>query len=443
MAGTGDKAVAVQNLGEPLNSSKDDFGLVTDGERKMGFFSSNRKNGGADDDIYRFTREGPLYPCRELIVNVYDALSKKPLDNALIQIENNEAGEKKQLTTDGDGNIRLCLDGETDFKFLATHTGYTDNQIGFSTRGLADDKPSRLDMPLTKPVWDVAGKGLLPVIRGRVISQKTKYPLAGVKVTIISDCDGSRQEVTTGPDGMYQFKTQPGCNYTVEATKDNMGTTGSRIAQDGTGSPDIAMFSKGDVIKIENIYYDLDKADIRPDAATELDKVVDLMQKYPTMKIELRSHTDSRASEQYNKVLSANRAKMAAAYLKNKGISAKRLKATGYGETLPVNRCKDGVDCTEEDYQQNRRTENQDPERGVNGHLCSLVVLKWCRFLRNRHVRVSGCNDLATGCVAGLRTRHHPAAPLPQYHPDIAVVALGLNESNPDGPQRGHRNLSF
>ncbi len=357
LTNTGDKAVAVQNLGEPINSSKDDFGLVTDGERKMGYFSSNRKNGGADDDLYRFTRDGPLYPCRELIVNVYDAQTKMPLNNTLIQIDNNEAGEKKQLTTDGDGNIRLCLDGESDFKFLATHTGYTDNQIGFSTKGLADDKPSRLDMPLTKPVWEVAGTGLPPVIRGRVFAQKTRHPLAGVNVVVTSDCDDSRQEITTGPDGTYQFNTQPGCNYTVEATKDNMGTTGSRLNKDGTGSPDIAMFAKGDVIKIDNIYYDLDKADIRSDAAAELDKVVELMQKYPTMKIEMRSHTDSRASAAYNKILSANRAKRAAAYLKAKGISAKRLKATGYGETLPVNKCKDGVDCTEEDYQQNRRTE--------------------------------------------------------------------------------------
>ena len=139
--------------------------------------------------------------------------------------------------------------------------------------------------------------------------------------------------------------------------KDNLGTTGSKVSKDGVGSTDIVMFRKGDVIKIDNIYYDLDKADIRADAAAELDKVAELMTKYPTMKIEMRSHTDSRATAPYNKTLSVERARAAVAYLKNKGIATKRLKANGYGETLPVNKCKDGIDCTEEEYQQNRRTE--------------------------------------------------------------------------------------
>ncbi len=359
LVNTGEKALAVQNLGEPINSSKDDFGLVTDGERKGGFFSSNRKNGGADDDIYRFTREGPIYPCRELIVNVYDAQTKAPLENSLVEVENKDGlSEKKQLKTDGEGNIRLCLDADGDFRFVAVHTGYVDNQIGFSTRGLDDDKPSRLDIPLGQPVWEVARPTtLLPVVRGRVTAQKTKKPLAGVQVIIISDCDSSRQEAMTNSDGLYEFKTQLGCDYTFEARKANMGTTGGHLYRNGIGSPDITMFRKGDVIKIDNIYYDLDKSDIRPEAAAELDKLVELMQKYPSMKIEMRSHTDSRASAQYNKVLSANRAKTVVAYLKTKGIPARRLTANGYGETMPVNKCKDGMNCTEEEYQLNRRTE--------------------------------------------------------------------------------------
>ena len=139
--------------------------------------------------------------------------------------------------------------------------------------------------------------------------------------------------------------------------KDNMGSMGSRITKTGTGNPDLMMFKKGDIIKIDNIYYDLNKADIRPDAAAELDKVAELMSKYPTMIIEMRSHTDSRATAQYNNTLSGKRAKSAVAYLKKKGIVARRMIAKGYGETDLLNKCKDGVDCPEEDHQQNRRTE--------------------------------------------------------------------------------------
>ena len=117
------------------------------------------------------------------------------------------------------------------------------------------------------------------------------------------------------------------------------------------------MFKKGDIIKVDNIYYDLNKFAIRADAATEMEKLVELMKKYPAMKIEMRSHTDSRSSAVYNKTLSGNRAKAAVAYLKSKGINATRLVAKGYGESELVNQCKDGATCTEEEHQQNRRTE--------------------------------------------------------------------------------------
>jgi outer membrane protein OmpA-like peptidoglycan-associated protein len=108
---------------------------------------------------------------------------------------------------------------------------------------------------------------------------------------------------------------------------------------------------------MEDIYYDLDRYNIRPDAAKVLDKLVKLMNGYPGMKIELRSHTDSRASAAYNMALSDKRAKSAAEYLFSKGISRDRVQGRGYGETMPVNKCTDGVPCSEEEHQKNRRTE--------------------------------------------------------------------------------------
>ncbi len=357
----GQSAKSVQNLGEPINSNKDDFGIVTDGERKGGYFSSNRKNGGADDDIYRFKREGPLYPCRELVVVVVDAQSKMPLANAQLAVENaDNATDQRDLKTDSLGNVRMCLDADNEFRFRASTEGYTDNKIGFSTRDLQDDQPTRLEIPLDKP--RVVSVGVAPPIvnnqlRGRVTTQTDKLPIAGVKVVLRNECDGTTQEVTTGEDGYYSFATTPGCDYTLEAMKDNMGTVGSKIKKEGTGTPDLVMFKKGDVIKVDNIYYDLNKFAIRTDAATEMDKLVELMKKYPAMKIELRSHTDSRSSATYNKTLSSNRAKAATAYLKKKGVKATRLVAKGYGESELVNQCKDGVNCSEEEHQQNRRTE--------------------------------------------------------------------------------------
>ncbi|CAN5226141.1 OmpA family protein [soil metagenome] len=110
-------------------------------------------------------------------------------------------------------------------------------------------------------------------------------------------------------------------------------------------------------IRLENIYYDYNKWNIRPEAAVELDKLVKVMTDNPQIKIELSSHTDSRGSDKYNMTLSGKRAQSAVDYIVSKGISKDRITAKGDGETKPLNKCINGVKCTEEEYQFNRRTE--------------------------------------------------------------------------------------
>lgn len=110
------------------------------------------------------------------------------------------------------------------------------------------------------------------------------------------------------------------------------------------------------VYAVENIYYDLDKWFIRPDAEEPLNGVVAFLLENP-VKIELSSHTDCRASHAYNEKLSQRRAEAAVEYIINQDIDSTRIIAKGYGETMLVNECADGVDCTEEQHQLNRRTE--------------------------------------------------------------------------------------
>ncbi len=114
----------------------------------------------------------------------------------------------------------------------------------------------------------------------------------------------------------------------------------------------------GDKITLRNIYYDYNSAEIRPDAEIELNKLIPILRDNPSIIIELSSHTDSRGDNAYNQELSFRRAKNAVEYLiAIGGIEARRIIAKGYGENQPVNRCVDGVNCTEEEYQENRRTE--------------------------------------------------------------------------------------
>ncbi len=111
------------------------------------------------------------------------------------------------------------------------------------------------------------------------------------------------------------------------------------------------------VLNLNPIYFDLDKDNIRPDAALELAKVFAVMEEYPSMKVDVRSHTDSRASHKYNDNLSERRAKSTAAWLISNGIYSNRLTWKGYGERQLTNKCADGVKCTEEEHQANRRSE--------------------------------------------------------------------------------------
>lgn len=104
-------------------------------------------------------------------------------------------------------------------------------------------------------------------------------------------------------------------------------------------------------------YWDFDKSNIRPDAAKELDKVVAVMKENPTIWIVLGSHTDSRGKDQYNQWLSQSRANSAVQYIIDRGVEKSRITAKGYGESKPVNECTNGVKCSEEAHQLNRRTE--------------------------------------------------------------------------------------
>jgi outer membrane protein OmpA-like peptidoglycan-associated protein/tetratricopeptide (TPR) repeat protein len=135
------------------------------------------------------------------------------------------------------------------------------------------------------------------------------------------------------------------------------GETKTTLAIEKTQIPIVPGTDLSKVFHIKEIYFDLDKYNIRQDAAIELAKILEVLLEYPTMKIAINSHTDSRQTHAYNVVLSNNRAKSTRKWLIKQGVAADRLTAKGYGETKLVNNCSDGVDCTEEQHQANRRSE--------------------------------------------------------------------------------------
>jgi outer membrane protein OmpA-like peptidoglycan-associated protein len=118
----------------------------------------------------------------------------------------------------------------------------------------------------------------------------------------------------------------------------------------------LGKYTLNQVFVVDNIYYDLDKWFIRDDAKPSLNKLVNLLKQNP-INVEIGSHTDSRASAKYNNGLSQKRADAAVKYLVENGIESSRLTYKGYGESMIINKCADGVACSEAEHQANRRTE--------------------------------------------------------------------------------------
>lgn len=344
-----------ENMGAPLNSSFDDFGVSYNPATKSGYFSSNRKNNPLDDDIYYFSKV-----CTNATVTVVDQETGEPMKDAQVKIFENGT-ELEGVITDESGKFTKCLNPLRSYEFKASKDKYTDNnaslsnsQLSAASAGGADVKIELKKIPV---VVNVAN------LTGRVFNADDKSAVPGQNVTLLNKTTGKETTLVTDANGNIKADNlELECEYELKTSKKDCGDakeffTTYKITGTKEIKVELPMLCKGDVIRIENIYYDYNKSDIRPDAAIELDKVVALLNKYPTMKIELRSHTDARGKDEYNLKLSDSRAKSAVKYIESKGIAASRLVAKGYGEKELLNKCVNGVECTDKEHEENRRTE--------------------------------------------------------------------------------------
>ena len=202
-------------------------------------------------------------------------------------------------------------------------------------------------------------------ISGLVQDKITLKPIAGATVFLSNGNTGKVKILKTGTDGMFKCIIETPALYTVKAMMVNYIADCSPIPinsmKPGTTieTPRVLLLDKlviNKAFRVENIYYDFDKSNIREDAKPELDKLVRIM-KENMINVELGSHTDCRGSFEYNDKLSQSRAESAVNYIISTGIDKARIAAKGYGERQLTNTCADGVKCTPEEHQANRRTE--------------------------------------------------------------------------------------
>lgn len=348
-----DESEPVRNFGYPVNSSYDDFGIVLYNDGLSGYLSSNRTGGKGDDDIYRFV----VKPAEMIQVSgrIYDLATGSPIPNATILLKDKFNNEVLEVVanTDLQGRYRFEVDYDENYTIIGVKNGYFQKEVKINS----SDKSGyldRVDLPMT--AYEYAAEG-------RVLYADTGEPADGATVILKNLQGEALQEMIAEDNGGYHFGLKPEQQYILEAYK--AGYPPQSIELDTRGKPATVIYSdlrlfpleEGAVVRLDNIYYDYDKWDIRPDAERELNRLVKLMDENPTMRIELRSHTDARGTDGYNKRLSERRARAAVDYLISKGIAKGRLEAGGYGETILLNECDNGVECPEKEHQENRRTE--------------------------------------------------------------------------------------
>lgn len=268
----------VLNVGEPLNTSKDDFAFLINEKTRTGFVSSNREGGEGNDDIYTFFETKKLvYTCEQLLSGV---------------------------------------------------------------------------------VTDI----------------KTGLPLAEAKITLFDSTSKEIGSAISDSNGNYSLSVKCGETYNVRAERAEYNTIEKNITiADSSGETNLSFALENSICRvavgddlgkcfgIKIIYFDLDKSLIRKEAELELSKILDVLNQYPNMNIDVRSHTDCRQTYDYNMKLSDRRAKSTIAWLVKKGVNPNRLTGRGYGESQLVNDCgcepTNVSSCTEEQHQANRRSE--------------------------------------------------------------------------------------
>jgi len=296
VASRNETEIVVEHLGVPINSIGDDF-AISFSDSTQGYISSNRPGGKGDDDIYFFKSTGSEDRWWTTAPPpVIDTLNKK-IVNYFVQVK----------VVDPSGNPIDSV------KINVRKNGQT----------LSNEKTNK--------------KGFIELID---LAENDELVFKCDKEDFITVRSSFSMEGKTIPESLLK-KEMTDTTFQVTITMDRP-EIGKEISK---------------LYEINSIYYDLDKAEIRPDAAEELDKIVQFLSDNTQMNLELGAHTDARASTGYNLKLSQRRAESAVNYIIRRGITKDRIKPKGYGESQLINECSDGVECPEEMHQQNRRTE--------------------------------------------------------------------------------------
>ncbi len=367
----------IDNIGKPFNSSKDDFSFFISQDIKFGFLSSNRSGGKGDDDIYCFKlnlsiSEGTDDYYTMVKGETLEVISNSVLSNDFLNdtaksfLSQNAFHKAKLISKPSNGKIKFNSDGT--FIYTPENDRVT---VDFFTYRILNDQYSND----TISVFIKALDKTVPVAHDDhyVIKKGENFSADSINGTLHNDIDSGGDILSTilidkplhgelmlKKDGSFTYVPE---DYYVESDTFRYAVTDGQYYD--TAEVTLTRLVSGvdiaTIIEIEPIYFDVNKSNIRDDAANELLKIVKVMNDYPDMVVELGSHTDCRASQTYNRNLSERRAKSSASFIKERITSPERIYGKGYGESKLKNKCEcEGSriePCSEEEHQENRRTE--------------------------------------------------------------------------------------
>jgi outer membrane protein OmpA-like peptidoglycan-associated protein/tetratricopeptide (TPR) repeat protein len=350
------------NMGFPVNSKKDDFGLIVNAKGTKGFFSSNRKRGGTDDDLFMFTCQQES----KLILFVYNSAGKDTVSRVPVVLY--ERGHEKEWLP-GTANGKLTsftvsrgkkytalanADGTKVYKNVSTPDQYFSSMtVGVPLPNYYTDKKKYPPVPGDEGAVVVAKAGVANL-------QKREIGLNNLSKSKADSLLARRGKEATQAKGKEEMPTEKSASGQVLKP-------GILLTKE-----DCERYQK---FSVPHIYYDLDKSIIRKDAVPVMQKVAGLIQENEGVEVLLSSHTDSRQTDAYNRKLSARRAEAAYQWLFSSKIRVRKLSKEWHGESHLTNDCGNGQRCTEADHALNRRTEFYFTVQGVD-------VTKQCESLK-------------------------------------------------------------
>jgi len=337
--------ISPYNLGFPINTNKDDFALVINEEERSGYFSSDREGGKGFDDIYAFNVKSFKIHAR-----VLELFQKEPIPEVLASLINIDGDTIDQRYSDEKGRFQMELPFDSEYTIKLTKDEYTQYEyIHLSTL----DRKSGIDSP-DYYMWkhELFSAGI-------IFNNETHIPMPNVLVMLHNQTDNVIDSTFTDDQGKYVFPLLPDKSYEVVADKegylaDTLPVITNRV-QEGTILNDFVLESE--FIEKVFVYFDFDKSNVKSRFYPDLNRMVDLLNKYPDTRFSIGAHADARGSNAYNQALSERRANSVKRYMIAKGIDPLRIDTRGFGELLIINRCVDGVNCQEIEHSINRRAE--------------------------------------------------------------------------------------